>query len=206
MRVIADAPISEQLLAAVLEAGSDPLVPVDAADTVDIIESLTKRASSSSALGGGSLIPISDCNLLDSLFGITAYRPPPTFSIRENELPSLAVRTLYWKAWLISLVWTSLNTDTLFKKAYYKYPNLKVLMQIILTWDYSFPPLASWGDSADAAKIIEDDEEAAYEEKMSIKQLEARLAGMEVSDADSKLLNKLCALDITYVFFCYALM
>ncbi|VDN30521.1 unnamed protein product [Gongylonema pulchrum] len=122
MRVIADAPISEQLLATVLEAGSDPLVPVDAADTVDIIES------------GGSLIPISDCNLLDSLFGITAYRPPPTFSIRENELPSLAVRTLYWKAWLISLVWTSLNTDILIKKAYYKYPNLKVLMQIILTW------------------------------------------------------------------------
>lgn len=61
--------------------------------------------------------------------------------------------------------------------------------------------MGSLGDSVGAGKMIEDDEKAAYEEKMTIKSLEARLAGMEVSDADSKLLNKLCSLDMTYDFF-----
>lgn len=63
--------------------------------------------------------------------------------------------------------------------------------------DYSFPPMANMGDRKYADKLIEDDEKAAYEEKMTIRILEARLAGMEVSDSDSKLLNKLCSLDIT---------
>uniref|UniRef100_A0A915PK51 DUF3677 domain-containing protein n=1 Tax=Setaria digitata TaxID=48799 RepID=A0A915PK51_9BILA len=196
MRVISDVPISEQLLRTILDAGSDPSVPIDAADTVDVIENLTKRASLSSTLTGGSMVPLSSCALLETLFKITEYRPPPTFNIQEEDLPSLAVRTLYWKGWLISLIWASLNTDTLVKEVYYKYPNLKLIMQIVLTWDYSFPPMASMGDRACAEKLIEDDEKAAYEEKVAIKALEARLAGMEVSDSDSKLLNKLCSLDI----------
>lgn len=52
MRVISDVPISEHLLYNILEAGSDPSVPIDAADTVDVIENLTKRASLSSTLTG----------------------------------------------------------------------------------------------------------------------------------------------------------
>uniref|UniRef100_A0A0R3RPM6 DUF3677 domain-containing protein n=1 Tax=Elaeophora elaphi TaxID=1147741 RepID=A0A0R3RPM6_9BILA len=199
MRVISDVPISEQLLCTILDAGSDPSVPIDAADTVDIIENLTKRASLSSTLTGGSMVPISCCTLLETIFKITEYRPPPTFNIQDEDLPPLAVKTLYWKAWLISLIWTSLNTDTLVKEVYYKYPNLKLIMQIVLTWDYSFPPMAIMSDRACAEKLIEDDEKTAYEEKMTIKTLEARLAGMEVSDSDSKLLNKLCSLDINGV-------
>ncbi|OZC08640.1 hypothetical protein X798_04321 [Onchocerca flexuosa] len=199
MRVISDVPISEQLLCTILDAGYDPSVPIDAADTVDVIENLTKRASLSSTLTGGSMVPISSCTLLETLFKITEYKPSPTFNIQDENLQPLAVRTLYWKAWLISLIWTSLNIDTLVKEVYHRYPNLKLIMQIVLTWDYSFPPMASMGDRACAEKLIENDEKAAYEEKMTIKTLEARLAGMEVSDSDSKLLNKLCSLDINGV-------
>ncbi|VIO88055.1 Uncharacterized protein BM_BM9787 [Brugia malayi] len=199
MRVISDVPISEQLLCTILEAGSDPSVPIDAADTIDIIENLTKRASLSSTLTGGSMVPISTSILLETVFRITEYKPPPTFNVQDEDLPPLAVKTLYWKAWLISLIWTSLNTDTLVKEVYYKYPNLKLIMQIVLTWDYSFPPMASMGDRIYAEKLIEDDEKAAYEEKIAIKTLETRLAGMEVSDSNSKLLHKLCNLDINGV-------
>lgn len=56
--------------------------------------------------------------------------------------------------------------------------------------------MAIMGDRACAEKLFEDDKKAAHEEKMAIKMLEARLAGMEVSDSDSKLLNKLCSLDM----------
>lgn len=52
LRVISDIPISEKLLCTILEAGSDPLVPIDAADAVDVIENLTKRAALSSTLTG----------------------------------------------------------------------------------------------------------------------------------------------------------
>ncbi|VBB28151.1 unnamed protein product [Acanthocheilonema viteae] len=185
MRVISDVPISEQLLCSILDAGSDASIPIDAADTIDVIENLTKRASLSSTLAGGSMIPISTCSPLETLFKITEYRPPPTFNIQDEDFLPLAVRTLYWKAWLISLIWTSLNTNTLVKEVYYK--------------DYSFPPMSIMSDRACAEKLVEDDEKAAYEEKMTIKTLEARLAGMEVSDSDSKLLNKLCSLDINGV-------
>ncbi|VDM92171.1 unnamed protein product [Litomosoides sigmodontis] len=52
VRIISDVPISEQLLCTILDAGSDPLVPIDAADTVDVIENLTRRALLSSTLTG----------------------------------------------------------------------------------------------------------------------------------------------------------
>ncbi|VDN00703.1 unnamed protein product [Thelazia callipaeda] len=199
LRVIADTPISELLLSIILKAGSDLSVPIDATDTVDVIENITKRASMSYTLTGGSMIQISNCTLLETLFKITAYKPPATFNIQEEDLPSLAVKTLYWKAWLISLIWAALNKETLLKEVYCRFPNLKLIMQIVLTWDYSFPPMTSVGDQLSAEKMIENDEKAAYEEKKAIKILEAKLAGTEVTDSNSKLLNKVCSLDITGV-------
>lgn len=45
--------------------------------------------------------------------------------------------------------------------------------------------------------MIQDDERELNEEKQKIRKLEARLAGTDVGDADSKLLGKLCSLDPT---------
>lgn len=58
IRIISDVPISEHLLCTILDAGSDPLVPIDAADTVDVIENLTRRALLSSTLTGQLVLSI----------------------------------------------------------------------------------------------------------------------------------------------------
>uniref|UniRef100_A0A183V8M6 Integrator complex subunit 1 n=1 Tax=Toxocara canis TaxID=6265 RepID=A0A183V8M6_TOXCA len=201
VRAIADAPLSEALLLKILRAGAEQSVPIDAADAIDLVENLSKRASISSPLNGSvvSMIGINDCDAVNTLFATTVYRPPTTFQLRENELPALSVRTLYWKAWIIAVMWVSLNKHSLIKEAYVKFPTLKAAIQILLTWDYRFPPLASAGDAEGAERMMQDDERELNEEKQKIRKLEARLAGMDVDDADSKLLGKLCSLNPTGV-------
>lgn len=53
-------------------------------------------------------------------------------SFRE-ELPSLAVKLLYWNAWLITVMWVALNRGNLIKKCYVEFPTLKIILQMILT-------------------------------------------------------------------------
>lgn len=58
MRLIADAPLSENLFLTILKVGIDPDAPIDAADVIDVIENLTKRASPATSLFGKLLHPI----------------------------------------------------------------------------------------------------------------------------------------------------
>lgn len=52
VRAISDAPLSEALLMRILKAGAEQSVPIDAADAIDLVENLSKRASISSPLNG----------------------------------------------------------------------------------------------------------------------------------------------------------
>uniref|UniRef100_A0A914ZS51 DUF3677 domain-containing protein n=2 Tax=Parascaris univalens TaxID=6257 RepID=A0A914ZS51_PARUN len=54
VRAISDAPLSEALLMRILKAGAEQSVPIDAADAIDLVENLSKRASISSPLNGMS--------------------------------------------------------------------------------------------------------------------------------------------------------
>lgn len=199
MRAISDAPISESLLISILNAGFDQSIPFDAADAIDLVENLTKRASLSSPLNGfgSTMIPINECSTIMTLFKTTTYRPPSAFHIDDDDLPPLSVRTLYWKAWIVAVMWVSLNKGSLIKEAYEKFPTLKVVMQILLTREYRYPHLLGAGDLTVCEKILEEEEKEALAERDTIKRLEARLAGGDVHENDSKLLGKLCMHDPT---------
>ncbi|MFH4974662.1 hypothetical protein AB6A40_001371 [Gnathostoma spinigerum] len=199
IRAIADAPLSETLLTRILEAGANQTVPIDAADAIDLVETLTKRACLSSPLTAStsSMVAISNSKTVQILFETTAYRPPPNFPVSKEELPALAVRRVYWKAWIIAVMWASLNKQSLIKEIYMTYPTLKIILQMILTWEYRFPPIASACDSEGAEKMLLEDEQELIKERETIKKLEARLAGNEVAESDSRLLGLLCNLDPT---------
>ncbi|VDK43236.1 unnamed protein product [Anisakis simplex] len=197
MRAISDAPLSEGLLLKILKAGAEQTIPIDAADTIDLVENLSKRASISSPLNESvrSMIEIDNCDAIYSLFATTLYKPPITFHLQEKELPALSVRTLYWKAWIITIMWASLNKHSLIKEAYLKFPTLKVAFKMLLSWDYHFPPMANAGNPEGVERMLAEDGRELETEKQKIRKLETRLAGVDVDDADSKLIGKLCTLD-----------
>ena len=77
---------------------------------------------------------------IQSLFGIClyTYQNPPTVP--------LAVTVLYWRAWQILLIVTALDPKGFGLVAWEKYPTLRLLMEMVMTEDYNYPPQSSITD------------------------------------------------------------
>jgi integrator complex subunit 1 len=77
---------------------------------------------------------------IQSLFNICqyTYQNPPTVP--------LAVTVLYWRAWQILLIVTALDPKGFGLVAWEKYPTLRLLMEMVMTEDYNYPPQSSITD------------------------------------------------------------
>lgn len=83
---------------------------------------------------------------LQALFKIALYKYPSEYDLmlpRSFNPPVLAVNGLYWKTWQILLILTALDCKNFGSIAWDNYPTLKMLMEIIMTEDYNFPPQCS---------------------------------------------------------------
>lgn len=69
------------------------------------------------------------------LFNICLYR--------AQSPPSLAVTVLYWRAWQCLLILAAVDPKQFGNTAWNHYPTLRVLMEMIMIEDYSFPPQSS---------------------------------------------------------------
>ena len=58
---------------------------------------------------------------------------------------TLAVSVLYWRAWHILLIVSALDPKGFGLTAWQQYPTLRMLMEMIMTDDYAYPPLSSLG-------------------------------------------------------------
>lgn len=74
------------------------------------------------------------------LFNICLYR--------AQSPPSLAVSVLYWRAWQCLLILTAVDPKQFGNIAWNHYPTLRVLMEMVMIDDYSFPPQSSIVDDA----------------------------------------------------------
>ncbi len=77
---------------------------------------------------------------MQTLFGICqyTYQTPPCVP--------LAITALYWRAWQILLILTALDPKGFGLVAWEKYPTLRLLMEMVMTEDYNYPPLSSVTD------------------------------------------------------------
>lgn len=148
LKIVSEIPVmSETLYQVLLIADSMPKgLPVF---MLEVEERLLKAAANVQLKEAG-LFHSFDAKLIENyhkaLFKISFYRPPEEYDAllpKSYKPPELAVNSFYWKAWLILLLLSVLDPKGFGWFAWQNYPTLKVLMEMIMTEDYNFPPQSS---------------------------------------------------------------
>lgn len=102
--------------------------------------------------------------LIDLLFNLSAYRHPETTELPAGYVPpNLAVCSLYWKAWIILLIYCAHVPHIFGALAWEKYPTLRVLIEMCITNNFVFP-------------ITSDEQQLIALEKQKILEYETYLA------------------------------
>ena len=91
-------------------------------------------------------------------------------------IPSMALSTLYWRAWSVLLIVSSLNTETLGSASWDTYPTMRYLMEMVMTQNYEFPPPTQISDDVTADDIRARERQTAELEKQEILDFERHLA------------------------------
>ncbi|TKR73928.1 hypothetical protein L596_021173 [Steinernema carpocapsae] len=194
-KMASEVQFSEDLFNSLFEIGLDPEQPMDSGYILDLISKMTMRTLNSTNCGLGqketSSITINSFHCVEKLFQLTSFRGDPQRPIDSDDENLLSVKDNYWKAWLILLVWCCMNKTSILPAAYEKYPILKLVIQVSVTRDYTFPPPA-FGHNSTAEKIREEEEKLAAEEKSAILEVESRMVKATIGLNNSRLATRLC--------------
>ena len=131
--------------------------------------------------------------LLFSICQYTYQQPP--------SVP-LAITALYWRAWQILLIITALDPKGFGLLAWEKYATLRLLMEMVITDDYNYPPQSSVTNEMNIEQFRNFETQACFYEKQEILEFEN---GFEVkqgskiirTEANSKLIGQVMKLDPT---------
>lgn len=100
---------------------------------LDLADSLIRRSAMSSS-DIFPLLQIGNVEIIELIFSLCAYQPPPNINIPVNyAAPSLAISNLYWKSWIILLILAAHNPSTIGSRAWECYPTCRVLMEMCIT-------------------------------------------------------------------------
>lgn len=78
--------------------------------------------------------------LIDLLFNLSAYRHPENIELPANyAIPNLAIINLYWKSWIVLLIYCAHVPSIFGTLAWEKYPTLRVLIEMCITNHFVFP-------------------------------------------------------------------
>ena len=139
-RVVSEMPVLYETLYQVLLI-SDTLRPHL---VLDLEERLLKTSALIQYKDNISTIKISNVDqYLNALFKIALYEFPKEYSLilpKSFNPPVLAISSFYWKTLQILLILTASDPKGFGHIAWENYPTLRLLMEIIMTDDYSFPP------------------------------------------------------------------
>jgi len=191
----------------------------NANEALDLVERMVKRAAlvgvslmnvvnSGTGAGATNVVPTSvlkmeRLELFETLLNLCAYQHPETSHLPKGyNPPVLAIANLYWKAWIILLIIAAYNPDTFGDVAWNQYQNLRCMMEMVMTSQYSFPPptFGLESQSSDGANLVQDQIRAtelqmAQMEKQEILVYEGYLAKGDITEANSLLLSQLITLD-----------
>lgn len=78
--------------------------------------------------------------LVDLLFNLSAYRHPENIELPAGYIPpSLAISNLYWKSWIILLIYCAHVPSVFGVLAWEKYPTLRMFIEMCITNHFIFP-------------------------------------------------------------------
>jgi integrator complex subunit 1 len=101
---------------------------------------------------------------IQSLFNICLYK--------YQVPPKLVVTVLYWKAWQILLILSAVDPKNFGRTTWEQYPTLRVLMEMIMTEDFSYPPQSSITEELTLERLRAIESQAIQIEKQEILEFE----------------------------------
>uniref|UniRef100_A0A8B9LSR4 Integrator complex subunit 1 n=1 Tax=Astyanax mexicanus TaxID=7994 RepID=A0A8B9LSR4_ASTMX len=186
LRLCSEVPLLEDTLMRILVIGLSRDLPLGPADAMELADHLVKRAAG--VQSDGRML------FFTQWFGVFRFGTGTT----EYQPPNLAISTLYWKAWLLLLVVAAFNPQKIGLAAWDGYPTLKMLMEMVMTNNYSYPP-CTVADEETKTEMISRELQVSQKERQEILAFESHLAAAStkqtITESNSLLLSQLTSLE-----------
>uniref|UniRef100_A0A3Q3RB44 Uncharacterized protein n=1 Tax=Monopterus albus TaxID=43700 RepID=A0A3Q3RB44_MONAL len=198
LRLCSEVPLLEDTLMRILVIGLSRDLPLGPADAMELADHLVKRAAGVQS-DDLEVLRVERIQLIDAVLNLCTYHHPENIQLPAGyQPPNLAISTLYWKAWLLLLVVAAFNPQRIGLSAWDGYPTLKMLMEMVMTNNYSYPP-CTIVDEDTKTEMISRELQISQREKQEILAFESHLAAAStkqtITESNSLLLSQLTSLD-----------
>ncbi|XP_073647922.1 integrator complex subunit 1 isoform X1 [Tursiops truncatus] len=198
LRLCSEVPILEDTLMRILVIGLSRELPLGPADAMELADHLVKRAAAVQA-DDVEVLKVERIQLIDAVLNLCTYHHPENIQLPPGyQPPNLAISTLYWKAWPLLLVVAAFNPENIGLAAWEEYPTLKMLMEMVMTNNYSYPP-CTLTDEETRTEMVTRELQVSQREKQEILAFEGHLAAAStkqtITESSSLLLSQLTSLE-----------
>ncbi|XP_042197003.1 integrator complex subunit 1 [Callorhinchus milii] len=198
LRLCSEVPLLEDTLMRILVIGLSRDLSLGPADAMELADHLVKRAASVQA-DDLEVLRVERIQLIDAVLNLCTYHHPENIQLPPGyQPPALAISSLYWKAWLLLLVVTAFNPQNIGLAAWEGYPTLKMLMEMVMTNNFSYPQ-CTVTDEETRGEMISRELQMSQREKQEILAFESHLAAAStkqtITESNSLLLSQLTSLD-----------
>ncbi|KAF4115851.1 integrator complex subunit 1 [Onychostoma macrolepis] len=198
LRLCSEVPLLEDTLMRILVIGLSRDLPLGPADAMELADHLVKRAAGVQS-DDLEVLRVERIQLIDAVLNLCTYHHPENIQLPAGyQPPNLAISTLYWKAWLLLLVVAAFNPQKIGLAAWDGYPTLKMLMEMVMTNNYSYPP-CTVADEETKTEMINRELQISQKERQEILAFESHLAAAStkqtITENNSLLLSQLTSLD-----------
>ncbi|MCI4392221.1 hypothetical protein PGIGA_G00143530 [Pangasianodon gigas] len=198
LRLCSEVPLLEDTLMRILVIGLSRDLPLGPADAMELADHLVKRAAGVQS-DDLDVLHVERIQLIDAVLNLCTYHHPENIQLPTGyQPPNLAISTLYWKAWLLLLVVAAFNPQKIGLAAWDGYPTLKMLMEMVMTNNYSYPP-CTVADEETKTEMISRELQISQKERQEILAFESHLAAAStkqtITESNSLLLSQLTSLE-----------
>uniref|UniRef100_A0A672MLC9 Integrator complex subunit 1 n=1 Tax=Sinocyclocheilus grahami TaxID=75366 RepID=A0A672MLC9_SINGR len=198
LRLCSEVPLLEDMLMRILVIGLSRDLPLGPADAMELADHLVKRAAGVQS-DDLEVLRVERIQLIDAVLNLCTYHHPENIQLPAGyQPPNLAISTLYWKAWLLLLLVAAFNPQKIGLAAWDGYPTLKMLMEMVMTNNYSYPP-CTVADEETKTEMINRELQISQKERQEILAFESHLAAastkQSITENNSLLLSQLTSLD-----------
>ncbi|KAF6032449.1 INTS1 [Bugula neritina] len=196
LRLASETPVLEDTLLRLLMMGMDGEYPLKASDALDVMELMVNRAAALKVTNYPAL-EIKNLDIVKLLLNVSTYHHPDNIKLPKGyRPPHLAIASMFWKSWLLILVLVAYNPTTFGKYVWKEYPTLEMLMEMVMTNRYLFPPVSS---GTDMEQLVAQERQICELEKQEILEFEGHLAAatsnVTITETNSLLLSQLISMN-----------
>ena len=173
-------------------------IPLPVDFIFEVTDAVIRRNSSFPPRAGYNPFQLKDAKIPESFYALTIYRPPATISIPQPT-PPFGVADLFWRASVDLAILAGFCPATVGRAIWTQYPPVRLLLEMLITHHFQFPPLTDRGDDIQMelqVARLEKDDTIAFETQVA-----SAHAGSEmtITEATSQFLTsyKLLRLDLT---------